>query len=425
MILLSWIQNLKSRSFFSKGLKISIYVFVTSLILGKVAMSIAYGIMVFFFVGQIISGGKDEFFKFKSSLKDLRFVMKPILIFLAYCFISLLWSHHFNVNLQGFGKFFRNFLLIIIIFHTFKSVPDAYRFLQCLVFSAAFASVNGLIQYFARHDLFLWQDFWGDRVRASFPDPGTFSSYLSLFLPISVALLWSSLREAKKFLIFSYGMAAILITLGLYMSFTKNVFYFLALTSVFLFFFSEAPKKIKLYTGSIAYVALLVLFLSVPILSFFINKLGVPMKERLYLWSFSQKMIQDAPILGHGLNSYSQIHTRYFPAIENFPGGYRYLYLGYPHNGYLKMWVEIGLMGLILYLIIYFQILKKLWFEIKKSSNDKKVRLLCYAVSFLTFMCSSFFDTFMESTQTRYALWVVVGAMLIDFKVNKKEDAPT
>ena len=241
--------------------------------------------------------------------------------------------------------------------------------------------------------------------------------------------MWSSLKEAKKFLIFSYGMAAILITLGLYMSFTKNVLYFLVLASVFLFFFSEAPQKIKLYTGSIAYVALLALFLSVPILSFFINKLSVPMKERLYLWSFSQKMIQDAPILGHGLNSYSQIHTRYFPSYEEFHqhqhGSIGYLYMGYPHNGYLKVWVEIGLIGLLLYLIIYFQILKKLWFEIKKSSNDKKVRLLCYAVSFLTFMCSSFFDTFMESTQTRYALWVVVGAMLIDFKVNQKEEAPT
>ena len=392
-----------------------------SLILGKAVMSIVYGVMIFFFLGYIISAGKTEREKLNHSLKDMSYILKPILLFLLYCLLSLLWSHHLGVSIQGFGKFFRNFLLIVVIFSTFKSVQDACWFYRFLVLGAVLASANGIIQHFLRVDLFLGHDFWGNRVRSSFPDPGTLASYLGLFLPVSVMLLKQSQGRSKAESLF-YTIALLLIIIGLYMSFTKGIIFFLSLITLFSFFLLEIPKKIKLFAGGLAYGAIFFLFLSPPpILSSLGSQLDVSLKERLSLWSVSQKMIQDSPILGHGLNTYSKINVQYFPPLSEWGSVHEYLYLAYPHNGYLKIWVEIGFIGLLLYLIIYFQLLKRLYLSIKSSSGEKKFRLLCYGVSFITFICSSFFDTFMESTQTRYALWVLVGAMLLEFKSSEEK----
>ena len=148
-------------------------------------------------------------------------------------------------------------------------------------------------------------------------------------------------------------------------------------------------------------------------------KNSVSLQERFYLWSIGLKMVEDKPLLGHGLNSLTQIQAQYYPKDPaDMPFGAQYLYMAYPHNGYLKIWIESGLVGLILYLYIYLVLISSL-IRAAGSSFYQKI----FLISILTFMMSSFFDTFLTSTQTRFTFWMIVGLAIASLKVDGASEA--
>lgn len=74
---------------------------------------------------------------------------------------------------------------------------------------------------------------------------------------------------------------------------------------------------------------------------------GIPTSwgERVRMYSFSVTTFFDAPVFGHGLGDYKVLAMDYFQAnVVRRISGY------HPHNHYLYLAVELGLIGLILYL---------------------------------------------------------------------------
>jgi O-antigen ligase len=89
-------------------------------------------------------------------------------------------------------------------------------------------------------------------------------------------------------------------------------------------------------------------------------------KHRINIWEFVAKKVEERPVLGHGFESARRlgaIEDQYYKETRNALGASRFrikLPL-HPHNIPLQIWLELGLVGIILYLGILFGICRILW----------------------------------------------------------------
>jgi len=70
---------------------------------------------------------------------------------------------------------------------------------------------------------------------------------------------------------------------------------------------------------------------------------------RLYLWENGLRLFIEKPILGHGLDSYVKMSL-----LRGF------IYVSAPHNDYLRYCVEFGIVGLGIFLMIFFKIFQNI-----------------------------------------------------------------
>lgn len=90
---------------------------------------------------------------------------------------------------------------------------------------------------------------------------------------------------------------------------------------------------------------------------------------RFSQWQESWEMLKDSPLAGAGLAGFQEAvapyHTR----------DYLEIFL-YPHNIFLNFWSELGLTGLILFIVLVWYSVKQSFYIIKVSERESKERIL-------------------------------------------------
>ena len=391
--------------FYSQALSYSLALFAFSLPLSKAALSIFLGCATLFFILKKCWTPKNK----KQSWISHTSLNKPILYFLVFCILSLLWGNYFSTHLRGIVKFIEGFLLLFIILDTFETPKAMAPLLYALLLGGVVTSLNGITQFYLGYGWwFIGGPSYGSRIISTFKDPTMLSAYLALILPLLFIFFKTKMNLWHKFM-YAIGFSSILF--AFYLSYSNNILFFLLSSAYVVFFLFN--KKISTSLKVLSISCMLIL----AIASFPKLKHNTSLLERLHLWKISIKMIQDAPVLGHGLNSYSKINRAYFPPRpQDMPYAATYLYLAYPHNSYLKLWIEIGLVGLLLYLFIYYCFFRYALRITQMTEGKMRFNLSLYFLSILTFLASTFFDTFLESTQSRILFWLIMGLMMVELR---------
>ena len=129
-------------------------------------------------------------------------------------------------------------------------------------------------------------------------------------------------------------------------------------------------------------------------------------------WREAFHMIRDYPVFGVGVNAYSVVAP-----------GYKISWGGYPHNCYLQMIVEIGILGFLSFLWILFRVFRG-GIEKTQIQDDSMKMLLAGVLSgFAGFLVHSFFDTNFYSVQLGNLMWLVMGLItaIRHIGINDKE----
>lgn len=294
------------------------------------------------FAGWIIS--KNKFQEFTQSIKNIN---NKLLFFIGLFFITGIISLLINGFSQAkLGQFIVLFLQPISIFliskFIFEKNPHTKNFiLLTLYFILALSGAYAVLQYFTL--IGLPEAFWGNNVEpkraiAFFTHPNFYALFsaplLALLIPDVALNLKSSILNLK-----SAGW--LLGSLGLLLSFSRAGWLGLAVAmSVYLIVVADKKIRKIVFTGVIVMV---IVILSTPnlryrlLLPFYGEKSTV---SRLSLWTTGTKAIKEAPILGLGINGFSnnwaKLNTD--PNLDTH---------NYPHNIFLDAWVETGLLGLI------------------------------------------------------------------------------
>jgi O-antigen ligase len=118
-------------------------------------------------------------------------------------------------------------------------------------------------------------------------------------------------------------------------------------------------------------------------------------------WTAAIGVIQDHPFVGAGLNTYSQL-TR-----ER-----KIKFGGYPHNCYLQLTAETGLLGLFTFLWIFAACY---YYGLRSRSGldeERRVLLNGLLAGLTAFLIQGFFDTSFYSVQLGVYLWVILACIV-------------
>jgi len=122
---------------------------------------------------------------------------------------------------------------------------------------------------------------------------------------------------------------------------------------------------------------------------------------RVKMWQEMVEYIPQSPIIGYGINTYRYLREKQiYNPIEST----------YAHNDYLKILIELGIIGLLLYLNLIFQTLKRVWLKYKDKKEAK------YLISFLGILILFLIggvDNILRSTALQWMLWTYMAYLLV------------
>ncbi len=174
-------------------------------------------------------------------------------------------------------------------------------------------------------------------------DPNVFSASAVTVLPITVAFVLGQNGWKRAFCL----VCLLLTIIAIFLASSRGGF--VALVVLLLLQMRDARHRGKLVVIALVIVAL---FLVSPVspLDRFLHPTNSDTEStdaRLQLWSISYRIIADHPVLGVGLWQFAPYMRKYMPPGVD-------LEFHVPHNTYLEVTVELGVVGLALFLAMFY-----------------------------------------------------------------------
>ncbi|MFQ5585808.1 MAG: tetratricopeptide repeat protein [Thermodesulfobacteriota bacterium] len=281
----------------------------------------------------------------------LRLSLAPLtvlpVIFLVVIAASLFYTISLSATTYGvlvMGSFVAS---CIVTASTAPDHPLWGRLFRVVVIVSTLLSLYAITQYLTH------TGNYSGRAHATFVNPNSFSGYLVLLLPLLMVL---SIREGRHryYLlgVVAVNYAALLATGagGWWLVFVGPIFFVVVICWIFL-----PPNERKRLIPLTVMILSVTAFFQIPATlggggSMLPKASGViaPMAERLHIWESTWEIIKGAPLLGRGFWTFHSIYPMYknrlFEGVDH----------PFSHNDYLQFWAELGIVGLLVFLLLLF-----------------------------------------------------------------------
>jgi putative inorganic carbon (hco3(-)) transporter len=327
-----------------------------------------------------------------------------LMAFILWNALSFFNSGYMDESTRGLLKVVKYAFLFMVTIDHFNSRKGIKRFLLYSLSVAFFISLNGIYQYISGTDLIRSRviDILDHlyRVSSSFVHPNDFGAYLVVMLTILLSLFFSSTRKFKERILTL--LATLLFMWAVFA--TKSRGAWIGLVIALIALFSIKSRKML--------VVILLLLLASPLImpkavrERFADiaqiKVSGSAWERTRLWQGAIDMVKAHPLLGHGVNTYSKNFPAYKPS--DYPDSI------YPHNSFLQMAAETGIIGAGLFIIFLFSLIINVAGGIGKPVKGVYRDLYLGLLAGITgFLCHCFVDTHLYSTTLACFLFMYLG----------------
>jgi len=338
--------------------------------------------LIYCFNNKNFSYFKNKFFYF-------------FLIFWCYLILNSL-INNFNLDSLKISFFYFRYGVFVIAIASLLEVDDKFvkYFFYCILICFIALIVDGFYEYF-----FVNENI--SRVSSFFGEEKILGSYLSRLWPIFFGLSIFVIKKKKK-LFFLFILTFILTEVLVFLSGERASFFYLNLSAIFVILFSQKLLKLRLIILSSSILLLLIIS--------YLNPLA---KERIFDRTIEQMNLFDENFKLQQDNKYifSKEHTEIYKAafkifldnkvlgagVKNFRNicqderynTHRDSCSNHPHNTYLQILSETGIIGFsfLIFIVFYFckYILKHLIlrFKAKYYFNDFEICILSGIVIYL------------------------------------------
>lgn len=324
----------------------------------------------------------------------MRLLTLLILLFVALSFFSYTYARTKTPVITESLRF----LEYVLIFYLMLALTDRTSIDRCInVFYGAMilASLYGVIQFVFNLSAFTAGGFWGrGRSYATFVNPNYWGAAVNLviFYPIIHIIEKKNIKQNIALLILFF--------FNLFMTSTRGswIGFGLALLAMG---FIRYRKMVYVSIG---------LFVSMVVLPItrhrFLQILNI--SERFKLWRTGILMFQDYKLRGVG-------NGNYIFEYKHYVYWHKKLFLGRTqfslHNSYLKMFVELGVFGGILFLSIYLLLFKMVYdlYAVMKQHKQWTLAFICFGFSYLVQNLS---NNLMFIPQLNVFVWMMSALLL-------------
>jgi len=283
--------------------------------------------------------------------------------------------------------------------------------------AAAFTGLVGLYQYISGHvGVAAWRDadLFGDlnRVYSTFANPNVFGAYLLMAIPICLVMIHVSETVLQKLY---FASISLLLILNLGLTYSRGCYLALIAGFIVYILFMERRLITLLTAGIVALpfvvpVTMLERFLSIA------NLEDSSTAYRIFIWRATIRMLNDFWIsgLGQGIEAYNVIYPYYMFSNVSAP---------HSHNLFLQVFIELGIFGLIVFLLMllaFFRAILGLFYK----SNDKKTKslLAAFFAATIAFLIQGIFDHVFYNYRVMLTFFIFMGIGSAIVNIRLKED---
>jgi len=331
--------------------------------------------------------------------------------------ISVIFSLNHRLSLRGFfGKELKFLAIYFMVFEVINSGRRLKNVLITIVISVLLILIDAAVQYFSGVDFL--RGYSLARLTASFGSANALGGWLLIVIFIFLGLLLFKqngglLKKIKKNMLF--GMLTILSLICLILTYSRGAwlgFFIGVVVFIYHYVLSSLSFKNKVLWYLVIGLLSVAVFLASPqIIQERVSSIG-DMNinlNRTSLWKESISIIEDFPVFGSGLNTYSAV-ARNYKMREG--GGI------YPHNSFLQKAAETGVLGLVAFLWILFSFFNMGIRHFKQKNN---YLILGFLSGILAFLVQSFFDTNIYSLQLVVLFWFMLGLTTAAIRIDIEE----
>jgi len=386
-----------------------------------VIINILVFVMFTFYLLLIIKKGE-----FSYKISPLNF---PLFMFVLTAILSLLINNNLGLNnLKENFNLLSYFLIYFLVINNLRNKDSFYFCIKIFLIVTSIVSIYLLIQYYEL-DPFLYDI---TRLTSTLGNRNYIANYLALVFPINFALFLIVKKKKKKIF---YETALIINYTGIIICHTRAIWaalFFSFLFSVFLIFKFKVRNILK--ENKKWLILLFSLFLIITIIYSVDNPLnrssisateraasafdmqGSSLKTRFLIWQSTLNMIKNKPLFGLGVGSFP-LNYLYYQAdfLSQKPDYLKYnTKAAEAHNEYLQTWSEMGIIGLLffllfIYLFYYHSI--KIIKELEK--NEEKIILIGLISGITITLFHSIFSFPLHIPATSAAFWFIVGLTVV------------
>ncbi|KPJ63037.1 MAG: hypothetical protein AMS15_01925 [Planctomycetes bacterium DG_23] len=355
-----------------------------------------------------------------------------LLVYFSLNWASLIWSEYRLAS--SFRALSLSFYLLwaVLVLVTIKREQDLAWFLRAYLGAGLLAALVALIYYLGFSKTRPLAQPW------HFPTGNRDFLAGLLLVPLGIAFARAVFhffrkKNWKRGLAFSGLSLFLLIIFGL----TGSKAGILGLAVVFfVVLLFILPRQAKVAITLAAFImagSALLIYKSFPPASQWLHSKYAyrSLRQRYYFWDWSLRMVSRKPLLGWGAGTFVAANGP-FSSIDRF----RYLHEEGPyflfadatvhsHNEFLEVLVELGVVGLGVYLLLL------LWVGIKGATGSKTItgattRFSLYGLfgGFIGLCVQSFFSVGLRYWDLAPYFWACVGALLAAGSLRKTEKAP-
>jgi len=327
------------------------------------------------------------------------FKNKYFYFFLIFCVYLLFNSliNNFNFDSLKISFFYFRYGIFVIAIVALLNVNSKFikYFFYCIFICFIGLILDGFYQYFSGKNILGWEN--NSRTSSFFGDEYILGSYLSRLWPIFFALSILILKNKKK-LFFIFILIFILSESLIFLSGDRAAFFLINLSSIFVILFSQKIFKLRLFIMLSTILLIIIISLINPtaknrVFNQTLIDMNLNYRNQGSIFIFSEqhthhyitayRMFLDNKVLGVGVKNF-----RNFCSNEKYKKS-ELSCSTHPHNTYIQILSETGIVGFLFLIAIFFYFCKYLFrhlilkFKDKYYFNDFKICILSGVAMYL------------------------------------------
>jgi putative inorganic carbon (HCO3(-)) transporter len=336
---------------------------------------------------------------------EVRNIIYLIIIFVFIMVVSTIFSSD-KISSVKRTITVAGYFIIFVGLSSFEDKNFVKKCLKIFVLLCVIHSVYAIVQYFTGIDIVHkgYQKY--SRVIGVVGHFNSLAGILGLVFPVVVSFFY--FLERKKVLNLVYS---IILLAGIVLTFTRGIWlgtFFAFLVLSFLF-----DKRLVFFILLFSILIFLIPQTKKRILSTFESG---NQTTRIYFLKETPKLVLKQFVLGYGPDSFRKVfyeHYLDFPEQGHF----------HPHNMYLHILFELGILGLLTFLVLFYKILEWL-IKVYYLSQEKFVKSLILGTigSVIVFLIYGFVD---EPFRAHFAPYVLFFLLGVSFNLAKDQGFDT